>query len=75
MNNGPRLVTYDNATGEEIASADLPRPTIGTRMTYILEGRQYVTGDGGWRECAIAGGLGAPGMSRITLDGLRAKCV
>jgi hypothetical protein len=42
VNNGPRLVASVNATGEEIASADLPGPTIGTRMMYMLEGRHYV---------------------------------
>jgi glucose dehydrogenase len=59
VNNGPRLVAYDNAIGEEIASADLPRPTIGTRMTYMLEGRQYVA--------ATAGGASVPSLVALAL--------
>ena len=41
-NDGPRLVARDKATGEEIASVDLPRGAIGTPMTYMLDGKQYV---------------------------------
>ena len=40
--NGARLVAYDKATGEEIASADLPRGAIGTPMTYMHDSRQYI---------------------------------
>jgi quinoprotein glucose dehydrogenase len=40
--NGPRLVAYDKTTGEEVASVDLPGAAIGTPMTYMLDGRQYV---------------------------------
>jgi quinoprotein glucose dehydrogenase len=40
--NGPRLVAYDKATGVELASVDLPRGAIGTPMTYMLDGVQYV---------------------------------
>ena len=39
---GPRLVAYDKATGEELVSVDLPGAAIGTPMTYMLDGRQYV---------------------------------
>jgi quinoprotein glucose dehydrogenase len=39
---GPRLVAYDKATGKELASADLPGTAIGTPMTYLLEGKQYI---------------------------------
>ena len=39
---GPRLVALDKVTGEEIASVDLPRGTIGTPMTYMLGGTQYI---------------------------------
>ena len=39
---GPRLVAYDKATGEELASVDLPRGAIGTPMTYLQDGRQYI---------------------------------
>jgi quinoprotein glucose dehydrogenase len=39
---GPRLVAYDKATGREVASADLPGTAIGTPMTYMLDGKQYI---------------------------------
>jgi quinoprotein glucose dehydrogenase len=39
---GPRLVALDKATGEELAQVDLPGGAIGTPMTYMLNGRQYV---------------------------------
>jgi quinoprotein glucose dehydrogenase len=39
---GPRLVAYDKATGSEIGSVDLPGLPIGTAMTYLLEGKQYI---------------------------------
>jgi quinoprotein glucose dehydrogenase len=39
---GPRLVAYDKATGKEMASADLPGAAIGTPMTYMLDGKQYI---------------------------------
>ena len=39
---GPRLVAMDKATGQELASVDLPRGAIGTPMTYLLDGRQYI---------------------------------
>ena len=39
---GPRLVARDKTTGAEVASVDLPRGAIGTPMTYLLDGRQYI---------------------------------
>ena len=39
---GPRLVGYDKATGRELGSADLPAAAIGTPMTYLVNGRQYI---------------------------------
>ena len=39
---GPRLVAYDKATGKEIGSVDLPGVAIGTPMTYMLDGKQYI---------------------------------
>ena len=39
---GPRLVAYDKATGEIVASVDLPGGALGTPMTYLLDGRQYI---------------------------------
>ena len=39
---GPRLVAYDKATGELRGAVDLPGGAIGTPMTYMLDGRQYI---------------------------------
>ena len=39
---GPRLVAYDKATGAELASLDLPGGALGTPMTYLVDGRQYL---------------------------------
>lgn len=39
---GPRLVGDDKATGRELASTDLPAPAIGTPMTYLAGGKQYI---------------------------------
>ncbi len=39
---GPRLVAYDKATGEELASLDLPGGALGAPMTYLLDGKQYI---------------------------------
>jgi len=39
---GPRLVAYDKATGKELASADLPAAAIGTPMTYMIDGKQFI---------------------------------
>jgi quinoprotein glucose dehydrogenase len=39
---GPRLLAVNKATGEPLASVDLPRGAIGTPMTYLLDGKQYV---------------------------------
>ena len=39
---GPRLVGYDKGTGKELASTDLPGAAIGTPMTYMADGRQYI---------------------------------
>ena len=41
-NDGPRLVAFDKATGEELAQVDLPGGAIGTPMTYLLDGRQHI---------------------------------
>ena len=57
-NEGPRLVAYDKADGTELASVDLPSGAIGTPMTYLVNGKQYIalTVGGGprlvaWRRC------------------------
>ena len=39
---GPQLVAYDKVTGEQLGSVDLPGGAIGTPMTYMLDGRQYI---------------------------------
>ena len=54
--NGPRLVAYDKATGEELASVDLPSGAIGTPMTYMVDGKQYIalTVGGGPRLIALS---------------------
>jgi len=39
---GPRLVAYDKATGESLGSVDLPGGALGTPMTYMLDGQQYI---------------------------------
>ena len=39
---GPRLVAYDKASGAVRGSVDLPGGAIGTPMTYMLDGRQYI---------------------------------
>jgi quinoprotein glucose dehydrogenase len=39
---GPRLVAYDKATGRLLASTDLPALAIGTPMTYLIDGKQYI---------------------------------
>jgi quinoprotein glucose dehydrogenase len=41
-NDGPRLVAYDKVTGREMAFVDLPGAAIGTPMTYIVNGRQFI---------------------------------
>ena len=55
-NNGPRLVAYDKTSGVELASVDLPSGAIGTPLTYLVEGRQYIalTVGGGPRLVAFA---------------------
>ncbi len=39
---GPRLVARDKATGEIVGSVDLPGGAIGTPMTYMDGGTQYI---------------------------------
>ena len=41
-NDGPRLVAYDKVSGEPMAWVDLPGGAIGTPMTYMLDGTQYI---------------------------------
>ena len=42
IGDGPRLIARDKATGEILGSVDLPGRPIGTPMTYLHEGRQYI---------------------------------
>ena len=55
-NDGPRLVARNKATGEIVASVDLPTGAIGTPMTYMVEERQHIalTIGGGPRLVAFA---------------------
>ncbi|MDA1091931.1 MAG: pyrroloquinoline quinone-dependent dehydrogenase [Acidobacteria bacterium] len=55
-NEGPRLVAYDKTDGTEVGSVDLPSGAIGTPMTYMVDGRQYIalTVGGGPRLIAFA---------------------
>ena len=39
---GPRLVARDKQTGAEQGSVDLPAGALGTPMTYMVGGRQYI---------------------------------
>ncbi len=39
---GPRLVARDKATGDVVGWVDLPARAIGTPMTYLHEGVQYI---------------------------------
>ncbi len=39
---GPRLIARDKATGEVVGSVDLPAGALGTPMTYLHDGRQFV---------------------------------
>ena len=39
---GPRLIARDKATGEIVGSVDLPAGALGTPMTYLHEGKQYL---------------------------------
>ena len=39
---GPRLVARDKTTGAVVGSIDLPSGAIGTPMTYLYEGKQYI---------------------------------
>ena len=41
-NGGPRLVARDKTTGEELGSVDLPTGAVGTPMTYLVDGTQYI---------------------------------
>ena len=41
-NDGPRMVAYDKVTGDELVSIDLPRGALGTPMTYVADGKQYI---------------------------------
>ena len=39
---GPRLIARDKATGEVVGSVDLPAGALGTPMTYMYGGRQFI---------------------------------
>ena len=35
-------MAYDKSTGEILGAVDLPAGALGTPMTYMLDGRQYI---------------------------------
>ncbi|MCH7910923.1 MAG: hypothetical protein IIB38_15075, partial [Candidatus Hydrogenedentes bacterium] len=37
-----KLVALDKATGQEVGSVEIPAHPIGTPMTYLVDGKQYV---------------------------------
>ena len=39
---GPRLIARDKASGQIVASVDLPASAVGTPMTYMHDGAQYI---------------------------------
>lgn len=39
---GPRLVAFDKANGKALASIELPGSAIGTPMTYLVSGKQFI---------------------------------
>ena len=57
-NDGPQLVAFDKASGELQGAVDLPGGAIGTPMTYMLDGRQYI---------ALTVGGDAPSLVAFTL--------
>jgi quinoprotein glucose dehydrogenase len=40
---GAMLRAYDKATGNEVGAVFIPAPQTGSPMTYLLDGRQYIT--------------------------------
>ena len=57
-NGGPQLVAYDKDSGSVVGAIDLPGGAIGTPMTYMLDGRQYI---------AVTVGGVVPGLVAVTL--------
>ena len=55
---GQRLVAFGKTSGELLGTVDLPGGAIGTPMTYMLDGRQYI---------ALTVGGGAPYLVALTL--------
>ena len=39
---GPQLVARDKMTGEVVGAIDVPAPVLGTPMTYVVDGEQYI---------------------------------
>jgi quinoprotein glucose dehydrogenase len=39
---GAMLHAYDKATGKEVGAVYMPAPQVGSPMTYMLNGRQYI---------------------------------
>ena len=57
QNVDPHLWVYDKATGEKLASIELPANATGAPMTYMAGGKQFIAipvGGGGLAEELIA---------------------
>ena len=39
---GAKLVAYDNVTGDTFGEVSLPASPLGTPMTYLANGKQYI---------------------------------
>ena len=61
---GPRLVARDKATGQIVGSVDLPSGAIGTPMTYMHQGTQYIALTVGGEVPELVGS-GAPLTQRL----------
>ena len=56
---GTVLNAYDRATGEVVHAVDLPATLLGTPMTYVASGKQYIM--------AAFGGGAESGLIALTL--------
>ena len=56
---GALLRAYDKQTGKEIGAVPMPDRVSGSPMTYMIDGRQYIT-------IAVYGGSANPGGQYVT---------
>src|SRR4029079_7112802 len=76
---GAMLRAYDKATGKEVGAVYMPAPQTGSPMTYLLNGKQYITVPisgpgysaeflsfrvGSWRDHGRGGPSGPPSPDR-----------